>query len=226
MKYLKKFNESKSNLIEIVTNCFSDLIDNEDAEIIEEDSTESEVVLSIYLGSINTETPDIEEIINSGKKTYQTLNKVDLSIKRLKVMGDFSIESEFFGEELTLIIQEGEKRKEGFLIVYPDGKVSIDISELKEYLDFKYILDITKTSMLDGTKQYTLLKIKTGSSVMDKSKEVILDKILNYKLDGVPIVREVDYGQRKVKYFEETNERYNKSIKFILNPDINWNWGK
>lgn len=226
MKYLKKFNESKSNLTEIVTDCFSDLIDNEDAEIVEEDSTESEVALSIYVGSINTETPDIEEILKSSKKTSKILNQVELSIKRLKVMGDFSIESEFFDEELTLIIQEGEKREEGFLIVYPGGRVSIDVSKLKEYLNVKYILDITKTSMSDGSKNYCLLRIVAGQSTMYEMKQEILDKILNYKLDNVPIVREIDHSwYKKVKYLEESESSYNKSIKFILNPDINWNWG-
>jgi len=241
MKWIKKFEiirESKDSEFEqMVVDSFSDLIDEEFAEIIElDDKFIGKVGISIYLND-PTESSDIKEFIKVENSRNDVLRSVYNSIKKLESLTDDNlfVEYEYFDNELVLYFEMGSGKFGDFYKISPSGLVSIDKEVLKKYIDLKYQYDLKFSSINDDGDKSHIISIKTSGSIIDNNYESIVENLESLYIGDKPLLKSKVIrweSSKPIKYYVSSTpgrdirsqDRYEKTLALILNDDISWAW--
>jgi hypothetical protein len=128
MRHLIKFNESKEKideLIQIVTDSFSNLIDEDISEISDKHpNKENQITLEITLEDSLSEV-DFKQFYEAEKKRSKIIKEIDTSLKRLQLM--------FEGDIETFIYDDDNDYTTKYLVISFNKK--INKSEFAEYID-------------------------------------------------------------------------------------------
>lgn len=128
MKHIRKFNESKekiSELTQIVTDSFSNLIDEDIAEISDKHpNKENQITIEITLEDSLSEV-DFKEFYEAEKQRSKIFKEIDTSLKRLHLM--------FEGDIETFIYDDDNDYSTKYLTI--SFNQQINKSEFTEYID-------------------------------------------------------------------------------------------
>lgn len=241
-------NFEKNELLQSVTECFQDLIDDEIVEIANDldDSFKQSVVLSCSVPNFKTESNSFDDFFSLKKKHFEVISEIMSSLERVRKHHNDTVDInfEYYDNEdylqIDLYINEGDPEVGDFWKISKDGLIRIDYDKLKKHLKLPNNCQISMSST--GSNKILSIYFKTEEDLelfKDKiikflSEVKIQDKNIIEKRDWVyPASKPEDKGEYKIykNYNRHRSTGYydNKKdivhyISFSLNSKLNIFW--
>jgi hypothetical protein len=230
------------DFIQVVKDCFQDLLDDSNADILDSGQfPDYDIVIDCYLPPNEVETNSFDRFFNQNKTYMDSLTQVKNCLDRLKqeLNDEFDLEFES-GENddktfyLVLLFKKGEPKIGEFYKVSADGRISIDKDDLRKVLNIPQSSEISRSS---GSSGQRISIYFTTEEKLDEYKESVIDKMCKLKVGDEILVAEIDWegwkdskNISKFKIFKNQsrgNNRWSQKIHYIefgINPNIKFTY--
>ncbi len=249
---IKLFENFKNEeLLQIVKDCFQDLLDEGFAEIADSEEFieeyKSSVIICCTVPKDETDSSSFDSFYNQKKKHFDIISQIKNCLDRVRQAHTEEIDINFeYGADgngdlqIDIYINEGSPESGEFWKIGKDGMLRLDFENLKEYLKLPKGCKISMSST--GRNKLVSIYFKSAEELESYQERVIgefssikiHDKDLAVSNEWVyPAYRPEDKAKYKIykNYNRHRSTGYYDNqkdivhyIEFALNPELNPSW--